>query len=140
MKQNTINTFTGVMDLNSDPKFIAEGDYMKAYNLREGRVYGNQGSRSTLRSNSLVSTPAITGVNKCIGTAEDKLNHKLVYFINNDGGLHTIMQYNPHDPGGVNGTAEILLQSSVLGFDADRLISNGRIIRGQYLYWTDGDG
>jgi len=92
--------------------------------LRAENVKGN-----VLKSNSLPS-----GSNVCIGTYEDQLNNRLVFWNYNSNGDHGVYAYSPETDSIVT-----LIQILGLNFQNDRryLITGVGSI-GQLLYWSDG--
>lgn len=95
------------------------GDSLKSENIKG----------TTLVSNSLPS-----GDNVCIGTYEDRLNNKLIFWNFNSNDDHGVYAYSPE-----TGLITELLQVDGLDFQNDRryLVTGAGSI-GNLLYWSDG--
>jgi hypothetical protein len=136
--QNHPNIFVGGLDFDSDNTLVEQTDYRYALNIRNG-VGAIEGAVVNVGSNIEVTTSLPAGINTCIGVYEDKRNAKLVYFIQNSIGQHSILQYDPNNisPANPNGVIELIAQGGVFNFNANWLITHSQLINGELLYWTD---
>lgn len=74
------------------------------------------------------------GTNICIGSYEDRLNNKLIYFNYNSNGNHGVYAYSPE-----TNLITVLIQIPGLNFQNDRrYLITGVGSVGQLLYWSDG--
>lgn len=87
-----------------------------------------------IRGTTEISNSLPSGTNVCIGTYEDTLNNKLIFWNFNSDLNHGVYAYSPE-----TGTITTLLQVAGLGFVNDRryLITGAGSI-GDLLYWSDG--
>ena len=120
------------MDSDSDPRAIAQGNYIYALNLfngskaQPGTMINDKGTVQ-----SFYTPPA--GTNTWIGAAEDKQNRTIVGFLHNSNGNHRVVRYYPND-----NLSEEVAAGSWLGFSLSRRIHSAHIIDGKFLTWTDG--
>ena len=97
--------FTGIMDNDSDPRAIKQGNYQRIYNGFNGTTT-NSGTVTNIPSNVAVTFQLPLGFNKCIGAFED-LGKTTVIFCNyNDGGFHGVYRWFKNKEGYVNGVIE----------------------------------
>lgn len=127
----SVNTFTGVMDTDSDALVLKNTDFRSALNARNGKGI-EFGAMENALGNSLV--PYITlplGTNKCIGTLQDALENTIIYFIWNSNGTHGIYRMYPTEA-----RTELLAGGSQLNFDQNHYI-HARLVDRTHLHWTD---
>lgn len=107
--------FTGSLDLDSDEKEIAPGDYIYALNLRntDGVARNIRGSKHI--NNSYL--PA--GRNKCIGSFPQDEEQRIIYFNWNSNEQHGIYAYYPLDD-----TISEVWVNKLLGFTEDDYITH----------------
>lgn len=132
MRKTTVNTFTGFMDSDSDPRNVAPGNYYTALNIfnggraRPGAVVNDKGTVQSFYT-------APVGDNTVIGAVEDKQNRSVVWFIYNENLDHRIVRYFPD-----LGVSYEVAAGPSLGFSLGRRIHSAHVIDGQILVWTDG--
>lgn len=134
----TTNVPIGMMDTDSDLVLVDEKNYRYALNIRNG-YGGTLGSCTPVKGNELVSFTLPTGINVCIGTAEEDRGKTVIYFIYNSLGEHLILRYYPNRVSVPNplGVIERIAQGSVLNFNEDWRITHAFLIDLKLLYWTD---
>lgn len=89
-----VKDFTGKMNLDAHPSRMPLQDYLDALNLtrnadassKDGPMAGIVGTRNTI-----YEQPA--GTNKCIGAKEDPLRDRIIFFVWNSNGYHTIRKF-----------------------------------------------
>lgn len=121
------------MNSDLDDRFIEQGDYRYALNIRNSRSDGEgQGAIENTKGNTLVAFDLPVGNNKEIGSYYDTVNNLAYYFVWNSGSNHLVLEYNPS----IN-DIRFVLQSTLLGFDTSYPILH--IVKiDDLLYWTDG--
>ncbi len=132
------NIFTGGVDQDSDPRYIQEGDYISALNVRNG--YGSK-SGCALPANGNIEVPGDTGL-FTIGEIKDDINQSIIYFntqFQNGGTVHRIWRYFPNrrDLTYPNGRIYPVLESTLFKFSFRRSVF-GVCLEGHRLFFTDG--
>lgn len=125
------NVFVGQMDTDSDPGYVAQGDYVDALNIVNG--YGGiMGSVTNPKGTTPVvrTTPSGNGV--VIGAKEDKQTGSVYIFVYNTDGFHEILRWNAKTE-----TVVTVATGSVLGFTQSWKISHAEVADGKILSWTD---
>lgn len=124
--------FTGGMDLDSDDRYVQQGDYRRALNIRNAKnSEESNNTLETVKGNTLVENRLPDGTNKCIGAYDEKIQKKVYYFNYNQPGTHGIYEYDY-----ASGTVSTVLESSVLNFQEDSKILHVDVVDG-LLLWTD---
>lgn len=129
--------FSGSLDLDSDYRYIAQGDYVDAENIIDGP--GNMGSKTNLQGFTEVLATLDSGQNKVIGTLEDIKRQAIIYFVWNAQGNHAIMHFMIKTR-----TIEPILQrkdsipfvTDFLAFTEQNKIHSSNIVD-DILTWTD---
>lgn len=145
--------FVSGIDSDTVIELIQNGFYRYALNVHLGTTdTGNSGAIENIKGNLIVSaTAAITqaetvigvpagtffqGTFKVVGSREDALNERVIYFVqNNSGGalnFDRILEYNY-----VNNTIAVIQISAFLFLSRDFLITGINIVNNNLLYWTD---
>ena len=125
--------FTQGMNGGSEERFLGEGEYRYALNVRSGSSDNdNIGAIENTKGNTKVELSLPPGTNTCIGALEDKNQRKVYYFVYNSSSNHSIAEYNAK-----TNQAELLFTSSELNFDLDYLITGANIVDDRILKWTD---
>ena len=137
MREKHINFFTGVMDQDTDPLLLKEGDYIDALDLVAG-VSGMQQALENPKGNieiDLDGSPLPSGNNTCIGAIEDRLSEAIYYFLHNDTDGHSIQRFIDLE----SDQYEVVpvASSSLFEFTKHNRIQ-GDIVDSKYLYWTNG--
>lgn len=123
------NQFFGQMDQDSDPRYVAPGDYISATNADNSLSGVFQALRGTTE---VVNANLPTGTNTVIHSLEDKSNGCLYYFVHNSLNNHSIWKYSS-----ITNKIQEVCRGSILDFTLERKISAAFILRGKDLYWTD---
>ena len=119
------------MDADSDPRAIAPGNYLEAFNILNGAKSTN-GSAVNPKGNSAFSYSMPSGTNTCIGGTEDKQCMSYVMFIDNSANGHRILRWFQED-----GHVEEIVIGANLLFEPLRRVQ-AHVVDGRLLYWTDG--
>ena len=76
--------FTQGMNGGSEERFLVEGEYRYALNVRSGSSDNdNIGAIENTKGNTKVELSLPPGINTCIGALEDKNQRKVYYFVYN---------------------------------------------------------
>jgi len=125
--------FTGGLDQDLEDRYLEQGDWRFALNIRAGTTdQDSVGTIENVKGNTLISFTLPGGNNKTIGWVEDPKQNRVLYMVFNSGGVHSILSYNYR----VN-TIATVLQSPLLAFDEDFLITGINIIESNLLTWVD---
>lgn len=130
MKKESIATFHGKIDGDSDPRLVIKGDYLYAENVYNGDK-SVPGAMVNDKGASLVSYTLPAGDNEVIGSAEDKRGNSLVYFIKNSDSNHRIVRWFFKE----NVIREVAA-GEYLNFNFR--IHSAHVVDGRFLVWTDG--
>ena len=88
-------TFTGKLDLDTDPYRVEHTDYIDALNVTtDAQNLGQDLVLSNVNGNQQVSYTLPSGTNKVIGFYPDKVRNRGYYFVYNSNGNHSILYYN----------------------------------------------
>ncbi|MGL5135146.1 MAG: hypothetical protein ACRC78_21655 [Planktothrix sp.] len=121
--------------MNQDDSYqnIPNGDYIYALNVEIGTTGVNVNDFvSNMLGNTNIGNPAYpSGTNTIIGITKNDTQTKLIYFVHNSSGNHTIWQY-------YNGVHSKLLEWSGLNFSLSYPIIDTEVIN-NLLYWTDNN-
>lgn len=127
------------VDRDSDPKNIEvdKGFVRYMINCRRGNIGSGSDVVENIPGNILIPNVALpAGVNRNIGSIEDRRNRRLVFFNYNSTGQHGIYLYIPDDLGQ---KIYPLMIDPVLDFSEVMEIDETKavIVDGKYLVWTD---
>ncbi len=121
------------IDSDTDARFLAEGYYRLSTYMRGGQVgQESAGGLETALGNTIVSNDLPTGTNIFVGGCGWTERNLIVFAIYNSDTNHGWWYYDV-----LNGTFQLIFQSSELNFRPQSRIVNPFIIDG-VLYWTDG--
>lgn len=126
------NVFTGAQNTDIDPRLVKNTDFIDALNIRNG--YGvDVGAVTNIKGNVNVLNNAIPsiGVNKCVGSYEDRDNNSIIYFIWNNLGDHSIFRFTAPS------IITLIAQGGILEFDQDRPIHSIKLLDSRFLCWAD---
>lgn len=135
----------GFLNLEDDPGAVNPYDDAKwvpsdcrvILNVRSyGTEKSDSGAGEPIRGNILVEYDLPPGLNKTIGTIEDKERNGIVIFVYNSLLRHQILQYFPAE--GEIGEIELAMEDELLDFTENMEIQ-GDIVD-DLLYWTGGRG
>ncbi|MFT7280539.1 MAG: hypothetical protein ACI9DM_000258 [Cyclobacteriaceae bacterium] len=123
--------FTPLGGLNSDDslELIPAEDYTKAFDCEIG--FTNDGMKGTIRSmrgDKVVTQNLVPGTYTTLGSTQDNDNNKLIQFLFEENGEHTIQYIDSND------VAEIIVRGIVVGLNKNR-INTANVIDG-ILTWT----
>jgi hypothetical protein len=142
--------FTGVMDMDTEARYFAGGNYRYLLNARTTiNTQGSFGALEDVMGNVLVTNPYLfNGRNKVIGSCEDIAGQSCIYFVWNEFGYHGIYRWFANRVGFLDGVIETIYQvrfpnlynvdtnPNPLSFDENKLITGVNLV-GDLLYWTD---
>jgi hypothetical protein len=139
------NSFRAGMNLDDDFIVMPPDSYADALNISIDAVARNKDLGATnIVGNRLVNYNLPTGTNVVIGAEGDNLRDRIIYFVWNSYGQHSILKFNSTtrvttkilenltDTGGVD----------ILQFNRYKKILHIEIVHrdeGDLLYWTDGN-
>lgn len=133
MRQKHVNTFTGVIDTDTNPLFLAEGNYLDALDVVDGEGAEAGIKRVVPGSIWRVYPNAGLGAFTCIGMKEDKQGGTVIIFLRSATlGNDVIIRYFPETD-----IFYELVKGAGLGFSKEGKIQ-AEIVDGRYLYWVDG--
>lgn len=122
----------GSLDVDSEQRFVKNGDYVFAENLHFWiDDTGNAGEAKNLKGNTNIAYTLPEGKNKVIGKFNDIQGQSIIYFVWNSKNNHSILQYVLKEDKVVK-----VLQDPILNFNKDFLITGVSLIQ-ELLYWTD---
>jgi hypothetical protein len=136
--------YAGRMNKDLDERFIKDGEYIDALNIRIGSTELGASSNSNLGSigaienskgnTSLTDIQYVSSDAKCIGAYEDSANETIYWFVTStDADL--VLSYNVTNGTTTNHLVSLSL-NPILKFDKDYLI-NGINKIDDLLFWTD---
>ena len=142
--------FTGVMDMDTEARYFAAGNYRYLLNARTSiNTQGTFGAVEDVMGNVLVTNPYLSnGRNKVIGSCEDIAGQSCIYFVWNEFGYHGIFRWYANRVGFPDGVIETIYQvrfpnlydpitnPNPLSFDENKLITGVNLVD-ELLYWTD---
>lgn len=130
MKKEKIINFSGVIDGDTDPRLVVDGNYLYAEN-----VYGDRnatpGALVVEAGSAQVPYTLPSGTNMVIGSCEDKASGSLFYFLKNLSGNHRILKWSLKS----NSIIEVAA-GNYLNFNTR--IHSAHVVDGRYLCWVDG--
>jgi len=129
--------FTTGVDQDSEDRMVAPTSWRYALNIRSMSSDGqNEGLITNAKGNTLVQFNLPSGINKVIGSYEDKTRGKVYYDVYNSFSNHSILEYTSS-----TNTIVTVIQSPVLNFDPNFLITGIDIVEidenTHLKYWTD---
>ena len=141
-----VRAFEGNLNLDYSPYRIPKGDYIGAENItRDSQASGNDLVVSNIVGNRLVLYsgfyPGTTNI--CIGAYNDDIKNRVIYFVWNSGGYHSILLYD-----NASRTITKILESitdttnvDILNFQLLYKVNNINVIHreedGDLLLWND---
>ena len=141
-----IRAFEGNLNLDVSPYRLPKGDYIGAENItRDSQASGNDLVVSNIVGNRLVEYtgyfPDTTNI--CIGAYNDDIKNRVIYFVWNSGGYHSILLYD-----NASRTITKILESitdttnvDILNFQLLYKVNNINVIHrdedGDLLLWND---
>lgn len=126
----------GGMDSDTEDRLVENGDYRpwNTLNIRNSIPDSSStGAVTNIKGNTLIDFDMPGGENTVIGTYDDVTNKRVIYFVHNENGDHTIMVYSTS-----TNTVSKLVGNSLLNFSTDYLILHVDVID-DYLLWTDNN-
>jgi len=134
--------FTGVMDMDTEARYFASGNYRYLLNARTTiNTQGSFGALEDVMGNVLVSNPYLfNGRNKVIGSYEDIQGQSCIYFVWNSLGYHSIfrwyLQTNVVEKIYQINITSYVTEKNPLNFKIDYLITGVDLVD-DLLYFTD---
>lgn len=141
--------FTGVMDKDTEGRYLGAGNYRNLLNARSSiNSEGSFGAIEDVMGNVLVNNPYLTnGRNKVIGSYEDIAGQSCIFFVWNEFGYHGIYRWYANRVGFPNGVIEKIYQvadpssydqfnPNPLNFQENSLIVGVNLVD-DLLCWTD---
>jgi len=140
--------FTGIMDGDTQQRFIRDGNYITLINGRTTITNnGQNGAVEDTEGNILVLNQYLAlGENKVVGSYEDLKDKSIIYFVYNSLGYHGIFRWYQESPGNPLGEIQRIFQvidpsiynqynKNPLNFDKDFLIT-GIELTDNLLNWN----
>lgn len=103
--------FTGVMDADTEKRYIRPGNYLMLLNARSAITNGqNFGAVEDVEGNFLVTNPYLSssGFNKVVGSFEDVTSNSIIFFVYNSEGYDGIYRYYPIKDSETLNTIEVI--------------------------------
>jgi hypothetical protein len=123
-------SFTGGLNLDSEDRYVPNGDYRYSLNCRLSKSDGaNEGSVENTKGNTLVNISLPNGINKVIGSYDNLVLNKVVYCVFNSQGNHSIFEYDV--------SASVIspvIITPQLNFRSNKLINDSFMIGGLYFF------
>lgn len=126
----------GGLDSDTEDRLMKDGDYRPAYtlNLRNSIPDGaTAGAIANVKGNTLIEFDMPGGTNTTIGTYDDSLNSRVIFFVHNENNAHKILLYST-----TANTITQLVGNSLLNFSVSFPILHVDIID-DLLLWTDNN-
>jgi hypothetical protein len=90
-----VKTFSGFLDLDTHPSRVGHNDYIDALNITRDFADSNMdGVVGNIQGNQIVSYTYPAGTNTCIGGFDDRRRNRLIYFVWNSNGYHSILSFD----------------------------------------------
>ena len=123
-------SFLGGLNLDSEDRYIPNGDYRYALNCRLSKSDGaNEGAVENTKGNTLVNVDLPDGINKVIGSYDNLVLNKVIYCVFNSQGNHAIYEYD------VNASViSLVIRTTQLNFRSNKLINDSFMIGGIYFF------
>ena len=123
-------SFLGGLNLDSEDRYVPNGDYRYALNCRLSKSDGaNEGSVENTKGNTLVSVDLPDGINKTIGSYDNLVLNKVIYCVFNSQGNHAIYEYDVNAS-----TISLVLRTTQLNFRSNKLINDSFMIGGLFFF------
>jgi hypothetical protein len=139
------NSFIGGLDLDTDLLALQPNSYVDALNITRDAVTANRDfAASNIVGNRKVNYSLPPGINQVIGAKEDTVRNRVIYFVWNQFGKHSILNYN-NSTRTIAKVLENLTDTAfidILEFSRTKKIIHIEIVHrdeGDLLYWTDGN-
>jgi len=124
--------FLGGLNYDTEDRYVPNGDYRYALNCRLSKSDGaNQGAVENTKGNTIVNIELPTGVNKVIGSYDNLETNKVYYFLFNNGGNHTIYEFDS-----ITNVITTVLQTPLLNFKSNKFIDDPFMID-DLLFFND---
>lgn len=125
--------FSGFLDLDSDPRTVAPGDYTDGYNFRKSGSDGkNVNTIVPIKGTTEVALPSGASTGKGIGDCEDIKNNASIIF-RGETTNSSILSLSSN----TKTITKVLFKEPILNFNFANKIHSANIV-GDYLTWTDG--
>jgi hypothetical protein len=139
------NSFRNGLDLDSDFLALQPDSYVDALNITIDAISANRDFAATnIVGNRIVNYGLPPGTNVCIGARGDNKENRVIYFVWNSYGKHSILQLSK-----TSRTVTKILENltdtgfvDILQFSRYKKILHIEVIHrdeGDLLYWTDGN-
>ncbi len=116
--------FLGGLNSDVEDRLIPAGDYRFALNIRASKSDGaNEGSIENTKGNKLISFPMPNGTSKVLGALDNIKENKVIYFLYNGFGNHSIREFDASTK-----TIVTLLETPLLNFQPDNYILDSFLI------------
>lgn len=136
-----IRNFSGGMNTDGDPRNIPNGDYITASSIAVGM--SKIGGVRNMLGNTLIPFTMPAGNNTCIGSLRNIRENSIIYFVYNDLGNHSILEYycqtRTIQPILIPFTTlTITFTTDFLGFTLENKIHSSNIVD-NILTWVDNN-
>ena len=116
--------FLGGLNSDIEDRLMPTGDYRYALNVRASKSDGaNEGSIENTKGNTLISFPMPNGDSKVLGALDNIRENKVIYFLYNGFGNHSIREFDASTK-----TIVTLLETPLLNFQPDNYILDSFLI------------
>lgn len=125
------NLFTGRMDADSDPRFVAEGNFIYARNI-VNTSNARPGAAVNIGGATKIPYTMPDGINQVIGTIENRQGNSTIIFMYNDRGNNKILEYEDRGE-----FIRELASGPNLPFSPFWPVHSGIVVDDAIVYWTD---
>jgi hypothetical protein len=135
--QVDIRTPIGVMDQDSTPEVIADGNYRSAMGI-VNTSGDTPGGAFLVKGSTKIEVDLPEGINVYMGGVEDKRTNSFIYFVYNLFGNHRVLRWNADEVSFLNplGTVDVLAEGEHLGFQPEYRINHAEVVDSELLYWV----
>lgn len=139
-QENLKNFRLGGLDSDSAPEYVAQNDYLEAYNIRvSGTANAEEGYVDSIESNTLITSGLPSGITKTVGRLRIESMRIAVFAKYNSNGYHqfTILNFDLGTETAIYTDKTNSNGVSLLNFQPDKQVVMCSI-NDTFLAWTDG--
>lgn len=125
------------MNTDDAPEYVAPNEYINAENIRfGGHLHGKSNRGELIESNrEIVNASLPAGTNTLNGKIKDTIKDRIIYFLHNSSGNHSIVVFNQKTETFLVAVENTDITGG-LGFSLERYIHSIDLV-GDIIYWVD---